>query len=101
MLARKSLSKTKILILAGLMVVIWGAIGILLYKNFGSSSPAPAVVTIPGAVNPTTATQVPPSTVGSLEVLRDPRLINLKVYGDVPLEVKVIGRTNPFEQIKP
>lgn len=104
MLARKGLSKKRIFILGGIMVVVWGIIGVVVYRTFAPPPPSPespAIVLptqpIPGTGEPQLET---PTDIG-LEILRDPRLTNLKIFGEVPVEVKVLGRNDPFSLINP
>jgi hypothetical protein len=103
MLARKSLTKKRTLILGGTMAVIWGIIGIVLYRNY-FSSPAPPppvlVVELKPEISGETPAAVLPKELG-LEVLRESRLIDLKLFGEVPLEVKALGREDPFTSLNP
>ncbi len=105
MLARKSLSKKRIILLGGSMVLIWSIIGIVVYRTFSSpaAEPEPVVVALPTEMEPTGG--VPAGeTVADISVekiLRSSELVNLKVFGEVPLEVKVLGRQDPFSSIKP
>lgn len=105
MLARKSLSKKRILILGGSMLVIWSIIGIVVYRTFAPSAPEPepVVVDLPTVIEPGD-NQTTGETVADISVekiLRSTELTNLKVFGEVPLEVKVLGRTDPFSSINP
>ena len=104
MLARKGPSKKKILLLGGTMAVVWLIIGVVVYRTF-LAKPAPApespIVSLPvSQPNQPVVTPVTPSQV-NFEILRDPKLTNLKVYGEVPVEVKALGRPNPFLLINP
>ena len=92
------------MILGGTLAVVWGIIGVVVYRNFFASNyvpPAPVALGTPTI--PIGTTEVPvtiPESLG-LEIFRDSRLINLKLFGEVPLEVKALGRTNPFSLINP
>ena len=103
MLARKSLSKKKILLLGGTLALVWGIIGVVVYRNFASkNAPLPSVpIVLPGEP---IASVYPVAGAGQragLEILRDERLTSLKIFCDVPLEVTALGRENPFELINP
>ncbi|MBI5466369.1 MAG: hypothetical protein HY974_03710 [Candidatus Kerfeldbacteria bacterium] len=101
MLARKGLSKQRIALYAGIMVVVWGIIGVVVYKNFFSTPgpTAPAGVNLPtdlptgdGILGARTPTEL------NRKLLQDPRFINLKIYGEVPVEPRGLGKSNPFER---
>ena len=103
MLARKSLSKKRIIILGGTMVLLWGIIGVVVYLNFVPKAPSIK----PTLVLPIEPIISPGQPTGkfdlktSADILRDPALTNLKIFGEVPLEVTTLGRDNPFSQINP
>ena len=85
------------------MAVIWVTIGVVVYWTF-VAKPAPqpeSVVVVPvgsSSVEPgATSPQV--TSTFNLETLRAAKLINLKLYGEVPLEVKSVGRPDPFSLI--
>ena len=100
MLARRGLTKQRIALYAGIMLVVWGTIGVLLYRNFLSqpSSPPPSGISLPDNL-PTAGlpgTRTP--TELNRKLLQDPRFVNLKIYGDIPVEPKGLGKPNPFEK---
>lgn len=112
MLARKSLSRQKIILLSGLLIVIWSIIGVVVYRYFGLAKPAgyqsEATLTTPAPseINKTESQNVSPSTKEELdgiglEILRDKNFTDLMIFGEVPLEVKVLGRVNPFSLVNP
>lgn len=104
MLARKRLSSKRVIILSGALVVVWGIIGVVVYRSF-IAKPTPQATPI------TPVQPVVPETPGGSasiptegfdrSILQDQRLINLKVFGEVPLEVRARGNSNPFETYEP
>ncbi len=102
MLARKALSKKKIILYTGTMVVVWGIIGILLYRNYAPSKKVsqPIVLTptsVAGDVEAPAGTKPP----ADFSLLRAPELTNLLRFGEVPLEIKALGNKDPFGLITP
>lgn len=103
MLARKSLSKKRTIILSSTLAVVWIIIGIVVYKNFVPNA-APTIPTPVLPSNPGTSPAKPVEKFDlqvSTEILRDPALTNLKIYGEIPLQVTGLGRPNPFAPINP
>ncbi len=102
-MARKRLSSKRVLVLSGALAVVWGIIGVVVYRSF-LAKPTPAVTPI---VPVQTVPEIPgvsmpvPTEGFDRSILQDPRLINLKVFGEVPLEVRVRGNSNPFETYEP
>ncbi len=104
MLARKKLSQKKVMILGVAMAVIWVVIGLLFYYNFsGKKVVRPLVnntVGLPITTSPPVG-NLPPSSGGSqglkVDLLDSPTFQQLKIYGEVPLKAKNLGRSNPFE----
>ena len=90
--------------MSSIVAVIWAMIGIVVYRNFAPppAAPAPAAIVVP--IEPTPGI-VPAEPTGKamvgIEILRDARLIQLKLFGEVPLEVKAMGRADPFSLINP
>ena len=86
---------------AGIMLVVWGTIGVLFYRNFFST---PSTAPLPEVNLPTNqpsgdgAPIVRTPTELNKKLLQDPRFINLKIYGEVPVEPKGLGKANPFEK---
>lgn len=104
MLARRNLSKKRIIILGGALGLVWVIIGVVVYRNFvpKTYTPPPSTVVVPINQDPNTPI-IEPNTpiVVSVDILRDAKLTNLKLFGEVPLEVKVLGREDPFSLINP
>ncbi len=104
MLARKKLSQKKVIILGGTIMVVWFIIGVLVYYNFsGRKAVRPLVNNTPGlpiTTGPPTG-KLPPSGGAGQELKVDlfdsQTFQQLKIYGEVPLKVKTLGRPNPFE----
>jgi hypothetical protein len=104
MLARKSLSKKRVMILSGILVAVWVIIGVVIYRNLvPRAAPAPYVnLTMPTASGIVPAEPAGQASVSlGLKILRDPNFTLLRPFGEVPLEVKALGRANPFSQITP
>lgn len=98
-----------------IMLIIFGVIflviGYLVYSNFLSKKtpfglPEAGIVpggapVMPGAISPAPGSEVPLLSQGSssklnTDILNDPRFSELKIFGDVPIEIGPIGRENPF-----
>jgi len=101
-------AKRKQTIMLVIVGVIFLAIGYLVYTNFLSEK-APPVLSEAGA-DPSAALLAPaPGSEAPLplpiqdsssklntDILNDPRFSELKIFGDVPIEIGPIGRENPF-----
>ena len=100
MLVRRRLSKKRVILLTGTMVVVWGIIGTLVYKNFWAKNQAPspaATVTTGPNVQDIVVPPIPPF---NRDILADPGFNSLRVYGEVPLQIPALGRANPFEVVR-
>lgn len=102
MLARKRFSKQKVVMLSGIIIVTWVIIGILFYLNFAHSPAKRQNLTTRVAL----PTAVPPPTVTTLwyqalnfSLFDSAVFKELKIYGEVPLTAKALGRSNPFVPI--
>lgn len=104
MLARKKLSHKKVMILSITIAVVWIIIGVLFYYNFSSPKVAKPLLYsttgLPITASPPTGNSPPPA--GSSQELKvdlfgSQTFQQLKIYGEVPLKVKNLGRSNPFE----
>jgi hypothetical protein len=93
------------IVLGGILVVVWGTIGVVVYRTFFAKPAPPPTVS---SVLPTDTGGTAPGATATLpaaefdrSVLKDSRLTSLKVFGEVPLEVRVRGKQNPFEPYEP
>lgn len=99
MLARKGLSKQRLTVYVGILVVAWTIVGIVVYQNFFGGTSSPPVININLPVSVTPNNNQPnvnaPTTLNS-ELFGDPRFMNLKIYGEIPVEPRGLGKPNPF-----
>ncbi len=98
-LVQKRISRKRIMILAGILIVFGGATLIMVFQNYFSGPDAPDIV-LP--ITNTTTKDLPIYTDLGKDVLEDERLDDLTVHGDFPIKPGTLGRTNPFvESIQP
>jgi len=101
MLVEKKMSKTKQMVMVGMILVTNMVVGLILYKNFAPRK-RPSFVGVPsevrgqGVENLSLLETMPEDFEQSSSVLSHPDFRRLKKYGSWPVSVPQTGRPNPF-----
>ncbi|MDP2918213.1 MAG: hypothetical protein Q8N68_01810 [bacterium] len=101
-------AKRKQTIMLVIVAIIFLAIGYLVYANFlskktppilletGADPSAALLAPAPGSEAPLPPLIQDSSSGLNTDILNDPRFSELKIFGDVPIEIGPVGRENPF-----